>query len=66
LQKRRSPDTEGGRCFPRTPLSNDDDLKGAAVFRASDASSFVTGHILVVDGPISLSRRRMLSAWTQD
>ncbi len=37
----------------RVPLGRfggENDLKGAAVFLASDASNFVTGHVLVVDG----------------
>jgi gluconate 5-dehydrogenase len=35
---------------PMRRFGNEDDLKGAAVFLASDASNYVTGHVLVVDG----------------
>jgi NAD(P)-dependent dehydrogenase (short-subunit alcohol dehydrogenase family) len=46
--------TERGREYlTRTPMrrfGKTEELAGAAVFLASDAASFVTGHLLVVDG----------------
>jgi gluconate 5-dehydrogenase len=38
------------RATPLGRVGNDSDLKGAAVFLASDASDFVTGQVVVVDG----------------
>ena len=36
--------------IPMRRYGGESDLKGAAVFLASDASDYVTGHVLVVDG----------------
>jgi NAD(P)-dependent dehydrogenase (short-subunit alcohol dehydrogenase family) len=36
--------------IPLHRFGNEHDRKGAAVFLASNASNFVTGHVLVVDG----------------
>jgi NAD(P)-dependent dehydrogenase (short-subunit alcohol dehydrogenase family) len=36
--------------IPARRFGGEHDLKGAAVFLASDASDYVTGHVLVVDG----------------
>lgn len=40
--------------IPQHRIGNADDIKGAAVFLASDAARYITGHILVADGGWSI------------
>jgi len=50
---RQQPEAFHERYTSRTPLSRmaiEEDLKGAVAYLASDLSSYVTGHNLVVDG----------------
>src|SRR6202158_3301669 len=44
--------------IPLRRFGNEHDLKGAAVYLSSDASDYVTGHVLVVDGGQTAEPRR--------
>lgn len=51
-------DYSGEKILERTPagrFGSDQDMKGPALFLASDASDYVFGHVLVVDGGTSAS-----------
>lgn len=51
-------DYSGEKILERTPagrFGSDDDIKGPALFLASNASNYVYGHVLVVDGGTTAS-----------
>jgi NAD(P)-dependent dehydrogenase (short-subunit alcohol dehydrogenase family) len=45
-----------GKNLPLRRLGEPDDIAGAAVFLASDAARWITGHVLVVDGGALIAR----------
>lgn len=47
---------EAGRHLPLQRLGEPDDIAGSAVFLASDAARWITGHVLVVDGGALIAR----------
>jgi NAD(P)-dependent dehydrogenase (short-subunit alcohol dehydrogenase family) len=45
-----------GSNLPLQRLGEPDDIAGSAVFLASDAARWITGHVLVVDGGALVAR----------
>src|SRR5207248_2086108 len=48
---------ERGETIPLRRVGEPEDLAGAAAFLASDDASYVTGHVLVVDGGLLAQQR---------
>jgi NAD(P)-dependent dehydrogenase (short-subunit alcohol dehydrogenase family) len=47
---------EGARALPLRRFGEPDDIAGSAVYLASDAARWITGHVLVVDGGALVAR----------